>query len=1400
MQRHRVFLASLTLGICLWAGYQFGGKSPTDQTTAKVTPAESSTKVNARPAEVFQRAETALKPLFEVEGWLLCEPNTAPLAPTETLASRQVSATTVLKPGTLPVLGLMRAGQAIGLPAHGSAPLAAEVASVSRDADWMRVAGALDDGGSFFLSQNGPAFFGRILQPGLGRAYLITTRPDGTVVMEQKPFASVRCAAIPRKPKPTGYQTPAQAPVRSIESTTWVPVLDSDPSLPNVIYLDFDGETVTDPDWNNGHPINAVASTLKGSRITSTQITDIWNRVVEDYRPFKISITTDVNRYNAAGARHRIRCIITSTDTAAPGAGGVAWIGSFREAGLDFSSTVPCWAFTEDYYTTADISGIISHEVGHTMGLSHDGRANPYEEYFEGQGSGPTSWAPIMGATYDHMVTQWSRGEYYRANNHEDDIAIIGGAANGFGFVADEDNASTPLTLPNNGLISVSGVITTQADVDQYVFATAGGLVRLDATPAAVEPDLDIKLEIRDRVGVTVLASGNPIGSLGVNMSATLPLGTYRLVIRGTGEGSPLAVGYSSYGSVGAYAIHGSYPTIPVAAPVITTQPVSTGALAGARVILSVAATSAVPPAYQWQKNGADIPGQTGSTLVFASLQAVNQGTYRCVASNIAGSAASDPAVVSVFSKPAITKQPAAVSTTAGSATPLTLSVTAAGTPPLRYQWQRNTVNVAGQTDATLSLANPQWADGGSYRCVVTNDYGTVVSTAVVAVVFSPPIILTQPPVAKELPKGGVSSIAVAATGSSPLYYQWYKDSNKITGAVAATLGFSRIADAASGAYHCVVTNRLASTPSNECAITVGIAPVITLQPVALTVHEGSPFQLTVAATGSGTLAYQWQRDGVNMGTGTTFSVAAATWNDHGTYRCVVSNGAGTAISKAVPVMVQAGPIILTPPAGGKIAIGAKTTLKVVATGSATLKYQWRKDGVNLPGATLASLVITGAANASYDVVVSNPFNPAGVVSPPAQMVALAAPKIVQQPVAASVPFGMMASFAVQASGGGTLSYQWKKNGVAMSGQTAPSLSWSVLNVADAASYTVTVTNEVGAATSLAARLTILNPPKIVKKPASITAKTSGEIVLTASATGSGTLLYHWQKDNADIIGCTSATFTIPHASTRDSGSYRAVVSNSAGTVYSDAARVTVLGALPPGVTGFRPSQGPVGSLVRISGSSLDETTRVTMLSGKGSLVEAGFVVVSGEQLLVSIPPGAASSAFTIEGAGGKAASAQSFAITAAQANDDFANAQIIPSGGKILTGSNAAMTAEADEPFHALPEPGTDAAYAPAHSAWYSWTPGTSGPCFVSTSGSSFATRVAIYTGGTLKDLVEVAANEKESDATVTSRVEFNVAAGTEYFIAVDGFAARETVPEQSGEYSLQIGPLDDNEAAAMK
>ncbi|MFO1450345.1 MAG: immunoglobulin domain-containing protein [Opitutaceae bacterium] len=181
-------------------------------------------------------------------------------------------------------------------------------------------------------------------------------------------------------------------------------------------------------------------------------------------------------------------------------------------------------------------------------------------------------------------------------------------------------------------------------------------------------------------------------------------------------------------GNVGAYRLtFGGVSAIQ--SPAIVTQPVSQAVNAGAAATFSVTATGTAPLAYQWRRNGVDLPGATAATLALTNVQAATTGAYTVVVSNAVGSVTSATAnlTLAVAVAPTIVVQPISQTTVAG--TGVSFSVVANGTAPLAYQWRKDEVPINGATAATLTLNNPQSGDAGLYTVTVTNSAGTIVST-----------------------------------------------------------------------------------------------------------------------------------------------------------------------------------------------------------------------------------------------------------------------------------------------------------------------------------------------------------------------------------------------------------------------------------------------------------------------------------------------------------------------------------------------------------------------------------------------------------------------------------------------------------------------------------------------
>lgn len=337
-----------------------------------------------------------------------------------------------------------------------------------------------------------------------------------------------------------------------------IPSLNSYPASNAVIYLDFDGQTVDGTSWNTSGPI-----VCGGSGMTSAQITEVFNRVSEDYRPFNVNVTTDSTKYWSASSMKRMRIIFTVSSAWYGPAGGVSYINSFS-----WGDNTPAFVFSALLnYNPKSISEAASHEAGHTLGLRHqaayDGNCVKTAEYHSGIGSGEISWAPIMGVGYSKNLTLWNYGANpYGCTNIQDDLSIITNSSTGIGFRNDDhSNMTTGASVAtfNNNLFTVGGIIERNNDIDVVNFTVpSNGRFRLDAVPFNVGnnntgSNIDMQVELLD-VQQLVMGTYNPPTSLSAAIDIILNPGTYYLRVKGMGN-----VNAPNYASLGSYTLNGTF-------------------------------------------------------------------------------------------------------------------------------------------------------------------------------------------------------------------------------------------------------------------------------------------------------------------------------------------------------------------------------------------------------------------------------------------------------------------------------------------------------------------------------------------------------------------------------------------------------------------------------------------------------------------------------------------------------------------------------------------------------------------------------------------------------------------------------------------------------------------------
>ena len=386
------------------------------------------------------------------------------------------------------------------------------------------------------------------------------------------PFCSAMANPLPADPVNPENTLSSSTPV-TLANTF---LLNSNPGASHTIYLDFDGHTTTGTVWNSvysgGANIVSPAYDFDGNVASFSdselqRIQWIWERVSEDFIPFDVNVTTQdpgssaLSKTDGSDPNWGVRMVISgsSTDWYGSSAGGVAYVGSFN-----WATDTPAFVFennlgngNEKYTAEA-----ISHEAGHALGLSHDGRTSPSEGYYQGQGSGDTGWAPIMGNGYYKNLTQWSKGEYANANQLQDDLSIIT-TNNGFSYRTDDhgnNNGNASSLGLNQATISDWGIVETSTDVDVFAFSTQAGAITINVSPLDRGPNLDVFLELYDSSN-NLVASSNPASLLSGSISITATAQTYYLHVSGTGYGDPLTTGYSQYASLGQYFVSGTIVT-----------------------------------------------------------------------------------------------------------------------------------------------------------------------------------------------------------------------------------------------------------------------------------------------------------------------------------------------------------------------------------------------------------------------------------------------------------------------------------------------------------------------------------------------------------------------------------------------------------------------------------------------------------------------------------------------------------------------------------------------------------------------------------------------------------------------------------------------------------------------
>lgn len=459
---------------------------------------------------------------------------------------------------------------------------------------------------------------------------------------------------------------------------------------------------------------------------------------------------------------------------------------------------------------------------------------------------------------------------------------------------------------------------------------------------------------------------------------------------------------------------------------------------------------------------------------------------------------------------------------------------------------------------------------------------------------------------------GKILEVEAKSRDGGELSYQWYKEGSAIIYSANDAKYVLKLAEAGTYKFFVRITNKLGSSTnfvdSDEVTITVkepaplvdAAKPVFKTQPIGGECALGAEKTLTVEAEVSdgGSVSYQWYCDEspLHSATGSSYKVDTSSIGQHyykveatNTNSSATGNKTAKTFSNTVNISVvdtsktnAKEPSITTQPAGKSYNKGESATpLSVTATSpdSGTLTYQWYKDGAELSGATNQTYTpqTDTAGEFTYYVKVTNtiPDSPlvgtksATVVSENAviivkELVNAAKPVITENLKGNTYKKGETAEpLKVIASvpDGGTLSYQWYKDGAELSGEKNQTYTPKTDNVGTS-KYKVKITNTLASATgnqiaeteSLEVAVTVNDPEKtnaavpVISAISPDAVYSKGEsatpLSVTATVSDSGTLSYQWYKDGAELSGATQNTYT-PKTDTEGEFKYKVKVTNT---------------------------------------------------------------------------------------------------------------------------------------------------------------------------------------------------------------------------------------------------------------
>ena len=503
---------------------------------------------------------------------------------------------------------------------------------------------------------------------------------------------------------------------------------------------------------------------------------------------------------------------------------------------------------------------------------------------------------------------------------------------------------------------------------------------------------------------------------------------------------------------------------------------------------------------YQWQFNGTDMAGETNASVT------VNQaGTYSVTATNAYGCTATENVVVSDRS---FTISSISGDTDLCTGESTTLSITSSE-PGLTYQWQFNGTDMAGETNAGVTVNQ-----AGTYSVTATNAYGCTVSENVV--VNDRLFTITSITGDTDLCTGESTTLSTSTTESG-VTYQWQFNGTDMAGETNASTTVNQ-----AGNYSVTATNAYGCTASENIVVNDVSFTITSIQGNTV-ICPGDSTTLSVSTTEPG-VTYQWQLNGTDLAGETNTSLSV---NQTGNYSVIVTNSYGCTATESV-VVNSAAFNTSTIQGDADLCVGESTTLSITSA-EPGLTYQWQFNGTDMVGETNANVTVNQPG--TYSVTATNPSG-----CEVTESVVVNDVSFTITPIAGDTDIcpGESTTLSTTCTQVG-VTFEWSYNGAVIPGATGSSISVNVVGT-----YIVTVLNSHGCTET---EMITVNDASFTITP--ITGDTNicpGESTTLTTSTTEPNVTYQWQFNGTDMAGETNASVTV-----NQTGSYTVVATNAHG-------------------------------------------------------------------------------------------------------------------------------------------------------------------------------------------------------------------------------------------------------------